>query len=113
MTTNPERRAHPRIPITDRTLQAEATPQGGVPMTFPARAQNISRGGVGFWYEKALDIGTPCHVELPLQSGESLAVEGRVANCRRVALNVHEIGVAFETPLDESHFDTLALIESR
>ena len=40
-----------------------------------------------------------------------MQVEGVVANCRRVALSVHEIGVAFDAELEESVFDSLALID--
>jgi CheY-like chemotaxis protein/HPt (histidine-containing phosphotransfer) domain-containing protein len=71
---------------------------------YLVRPRNISAGGVGFFHGAYLYKGTYCEISLRTRKGEIVEQAGHVVHIRHIVGRIHEVGVAFETPLDVRQF---------
>ncbi len=68
------------------------------------KSRNISRSGLSFFHGHAIASGTPCIVTLVKTNFSQDRCTGTVAHCRKVDDRVHEIGIAFDRPIDLSAY---------
>jgi len=108
-----ERRQHPRIKCNDTRFSGAYRLPDGTIREFRLVGRNVSRGGVSFMSDRSADEGTPIDVVLPTREGEMIGVSGQVRSCHNVGFILHEIGVQFESPLDENSFGELAIVPQR
>ncbi|MEW6251125.1 MAG: PilZ domain-containing protein [Planctomycetota bacterium] len=111
-----------RSPRTAGDRDARTSPRycyqvaGGVVVTveraeasFIVRPRNLSAGGISFLHGSFLYPGARCALALPTRAGERVALAGRIVRCRCVRGRVHEVGVAFDQPIEvERYVDTQA-----
>ncbi|MCC6681210.1 MAG: PilZ domain-containing protein [Phycisphaeraceae bacterium] len=74
----------------------------GASATFLVRSHNLSRHGMGFLHDHAMQPGTACTVALAADQGGRI-VSGRIARCRLLPQTdpqVYEVGLAFDQPID-------------
>ncbi len=72
------------------------------PDHWPARARNVSRGGVCLRVPRAFHLGELLSVTLPSRENESTAeVLACVVRCDEIAPGAWEVGCTFATPLSE------------
>jgi hypothetical protein len=72
--------------------------------SFVVAPRNISIGGIAFLHGAFVYDNVECNISLRTRDGEIVVVEGRVARCRTIHGRIHEIGVAFEKPLEIDRF---------
>lgn len=82
---------------------------GGSVATVAVACRNISRGGLSLLHSAYLHMGTRCTFLLPIAGGGAggtggaagyATAVGRVVRCQHRRAMIHEIGIAFESPLD-------------
>jgi len=66
--------------------------------------RNLSGEGVGLLHSSFLHTGTRCTVYLPQLVGAVVPVDGKVVRCRHVRGLVHELGIAFDKPINIRQF---------
>jgi len=108
-----ERREHPRIKCNDTRFSGAFRLPDGTIREFRLVGRNVSRGGVSFMSDRTATEGSRIDVVLPTREGEMIGVSGQVRSCRNVGFVLHEIGVQFEDPLDETSFGELAIVPQR
>lgn len=79
----------------------------GTLVRYAVIARNLSETGAAFMHGAYLHHGTGCVVTIQSNDGKWANVIGRVVRCNHVGGKVHEIGVAFGTPINLARF-TLA-----
>jgi hypothetical protein len=94
-----DRRAHERFPLMSQ-IRLTVRLLEGPAERFWCIPKDISQGGIGFMHGAPLPIGIACLAEMQTPSGESFEVGGRVTRCTPVAGKIHEIGVAFDAPVE-------------
>ncbi|MCE9589632.1 MAG: PilZ domain-containing protein [Planctomycetes bacterium] len=71
------------------------------PTHFAVKSRNISSGGIGFFHDAFVAMGTPCEVVLIAPDRKSgLRVYGKVAQCHHVRAFIHEVGIQFDETCD-------------
>jgi CheY-like chemotaxis protein len=78
--------------------------QGTIKTRARVRPRNISRSGLGFFHGGFLHIGTRCVFDLKTRTGDILQRPGTVRFCRHIFSHIHEIGAAFDEPIDVHAF---------
>lgn len=101
-----EHRAHTRYPylVAGGLTMCVAGSRAEVPPCYLVRPRNISSGGLGFFHGAYLHVDTPCHIDLRTARGETVTVAARVVHCRHVTGQIHEVGAAFDTPIEVEPF---------
>lgn len=77
---------------------------GDAPGTYIVRSRNISSGGLGFIHGCFIEPGTRCSIALQAEDGYGKILAGRIAWCRRVELEAHDVGVQFDESIDVGPF---------
>lgn len=79
---------------------------GDLPISRAVPVRNISRTGIGFLDGKYVYPETECIVHLVSDMNYADDVPGKVARCRYLpgSQNLHEVGVAFDRPIELSLF---------
>ena len=92
-----------RTPRVSLRGAATAFPvQGDAAGGFAIKVRDVSRGGLGFTLDRAIAVGTPLTVGLPLPAdAEPLRLTCHVRHCRQVRPGLYAVGAAFENPLTE------------
>ena len=77
---------------------------GGSSVEVPLVCRNLSRSGIALLHAAYVHVGTKCRVVLPLLTGREQKIPGEVVRCVHREGRVHEVGVAFEQPVDVRRF---------
>ncbi len=101
------KRAEERCLIHMLDVPLEVTHPDGAIAKFLICLRNISPGGVSFIHGGFLYPQSKVVLKVPNIWGDVEPLEGRVANCRHVEGQNHEIGVKFDKPCDRRRFLTL------
>jgi len=102
-TTTSKRKAHrwtlrgPSVVLTVRT-------QIGGHTHFAVASRNLSSSGIGVIHGGYIHIGTVCVVSMRTKSGETRSMSGRVVKCRLTRGNFHDVGIAFDSPINPMDF---------
>lgn len=80
----------------------ESEPLGS--RTFTVIPRNISRSGIALLHGKFVYNGTACVMGLEAGDGQIVPVRGQVAWCRLIEGRIHEMGIAFDEPIDLDDF---------
>ena len=98
-----------RYPYRVRSVLA-CFPQGETVQSYTVACRNLSRDGIAFLIGQFFYSGTPCGVRLVSEYNRAIVATGRVVRCRYVpgTAGVHEVGVAFERPIDIEMFHRAA-----
>jgi len=94
------RRAHHRQPYRGRPVTVTLTQTGGTVTSFSVKPHNVSCGGISFLHGNFVHTGSTCRLTLRALDGTETEVAGRVVRCRLIRGRVHEVGVAFDSPID-------------
>lgn len=89
-----------RWPFRKDSVQMRVEHSGGATATITVACRNLSRGGMSVLHNCYMHPGTKCVVLLPHPQRGEISVTGYVARCIHRAGVVHEVGVAFQTPLE-------------
>lgn len=89
-----------RRPFRQARLPMQIRQPGGHTATFPVACRNISRTGVSVLHSAFIHPGTRCTLLLPSARGEPVTVTGAVVRCQHRRGMVHEVGVAFDGPIN-------------
>ena len=73
---------------------------GQKPGTYVVRSRNLSSGGMGFVHNAYVEAGTHCAVALQHADGYGVVASGRIAWCRRIDLDVFDVGISFDEPIE-------------
>ena len=95
------------------------TVRGGVVLTvegaytsYLVRPRNLSSGGISFLHGGFVYPGCHSSVALTTRRGERVMATGHIVRCRCVRGRVHEVGMAFDHPVDVDDFlDTRTAID--
>ncbi len=99
-----EQRDGARWPYQQKEITILVEQPGGGMTGFIGVARNISAGGISVFHGGFVHEGSTCRVVLKgLDESEAL-VEGAVVSCRHLQRTVHEIGIAFKSPIDISDY---------
>jgi len=101
------KRAEERCPIHLLDVPLQVTHPDGAVARFLICLRNISPGGMSFIHGGFLYPKSKVVLMAPTIWGDVEQLEGRVANCRHVEGQNHEIGVQFDKPCDRRRFLTL------
>jgi len=96
-----EKRQAPRQPYRE-TVRVEMSQPEGLTFLGASLTRNISETGISFLIGRFLYPGSACRVHLPVHEGDPLVIAGTVRHCRYLVDSgyLHEVGVAFEHPID-------------
>jgi hypothetical protein len=97
-------RQHERFDYHVANVQLSVQHEAGGEAKFLVHARNLSCGGMAFLHGGFLHAGAKCRVTLKELSGTPKIVLGRVAGCRHVSGNVHEVRVQFHEKVDVQQF---------
>jgi hypothetical protein len=106
-----ERRAFVRLPSTleSRCRQAGRTHD----VSWPGQVRDVSRGGVGLVCQHRFRPGTQLDIELRHADGRIVrTIAARVVHATPLFIDGRHawlLGCAFDQPLDESEFESVAL----
>jgi hypothetical protein len=106
-----ERRAFVRVPST---LEGRCRLAGrSHDVSWPGQVRDISRGGVGLVCQHRFRPGTQLEIEFRHADGRLLrTIAARVAHATPLFIDGRHawlLGCAFDRPLDETEFETVAL----
>jgi len=89
-----------RRPFRQVRLPMQVRKPGDQAVTFPVACRNISCTGISVLHSAFIHPGTPCTLVLPSACGDPVTVTGTVVRCQHLRGMVHEVGVAFDNPID-------------
>lgn len=98
------RRSHQRLPYTVSQITVAVMHPGGSLSRFLVACRDLSAGGIAFLHRGFLHNGTECQIDLPTLTGGTREVHGRVVRCGYFKSKIHEVGVAFDEPVDPRQF---------
>ncbi len=98
--SHPGRRAFHRQPYRGRPVTALLRQPGGTVTSFAVKPHNVSCGGISFLHGGFVHTGTTCRLTLRALDGTQTEVSGMVVRCRLIRGRIHEVGVAFDSPID-------------
>ena len=101
-----EQRDGARWPYQQKEITILVEQPGGGITGFIGVARNISTGGISVFHGGFVHEGSICHVVLKGLDGSEALVDGAVVSCRHLQRTVHEIGIAFESPINLSDYIT-------
>ncbi len=107
------KRGHLRWPFPANAVKMEVQHPGGQSTVLAYACRNLSCGGMSLLHSAYVHVGTTCTVMLPRPDGTVARVAGRIVRCRHVKGTVHEVGVAFNTPITIGEFIRLDPYEGR
>jgi len=93
-------RQYARWNWTSEQVPVEFDHPGGSRVRLRLAARNLSAGGVALLHSGFVHPGTGVKIILVAPTGDQLAVDGKVRRCSHIAGMVHELGVAFNGPID-------------
>ncbi|MEO0482928.1 MAG: PilZ domain-containing protein [Planctomycetota bacterium] len=93
-------RKYARWNWTSEQVPVELDHPGGSRVRVQLAARNLSAGGIALLHSGFVHPGTHAKVLLIAPSGDQLAIDGKVRRCSHIAGMVHELGVAFNNPID-------------
>lgn len=99
-----DRREHERWPHRDRIGIRVVFRDGDDTTECFLPPRNLSAGGIALLNDAYVSPGTRCTVTLRDAQGTTVGVSGRVADSRHVYGRLHEIGIAFDEPIDPAAF---------
>jgi CheY-like chemotaxis protein len=105
------RRTHFRWSFHNTGVKIEMQQPGGVSTTLAYACRNLSGTGLGILHNAYVHLGTKCVVHLPAVSGGTVGIPSKVMRCRHVRGLVHEVGIAFLTPINIREFIALDPME--
>lgn len=74
--------------------------QMGVEATYNVPMREISDDGMAFLHRAMVHPKTPCTLHLALKDGEKIDVAGKVSGVRHIEGMIHDVRVAFDSPID-------------
>jgi len=97
------RRSSPRVQM--RSLSAEITLKRSL-LSLGKREQvrvlDIGPGGMGFWLERPVDVGTRCSFSIPFDPDVRVRGQGIIKNCRQGDRGGYVLGMEFTRLAGES-----------
>lgn len=97
-------RRHDRFEYHERDIRVTILHTMGGETHLLVHGRNLSAGGMSFLHGGFLHAGTTCRVLLKTKKGIDKLMLARVAGCRHISKNIHEIGVQFYEKIDVSDF---------
>lgn len=101
---DPNFRAHTRYPWRQTAAGLTIKHPGGTEVNVRVAIRNISVGGISLLHSGYVHADSRCIVTLAALNGSEHALNARVAHCRHRGGVVHELGVAFDSPVELSEF---------
>ncbi|MCK4872513.1 MAG: response regulator [Phycisphaerales bacterium] len=77
---------------------------GGTTAKLLVVSRDLSSTGMAFYHRGFLHAGTACELELLTLAGEMELIRSKVVRCRHIKSSIHEIGIAFDAPIDPRRF---------
>lgn len=77
---------------------------GGGSMRFAVLSRDLSAGGAAFLHGTFVYPGTRAVIELETLDGCWIPADAKVVRCRHIAGKAHEVGIAFEQPIDPRQY---------
>lgn len=100
------KRAHTRRPYRRPALKLHIDQPGGRSTVIVA-GRNLSPGGMCVLHRSYLHTGTECTIDLPLLTGGSKAVPGKVVRCIHREGVIHDVGIKFNQKVNLNDHDRL------
>ncbi len=98
---NKNRRGQQRFSYhQDAKLICQMSQDLSSPMQIIVRCRNISVGGLGFLHGAYVHPGTRVVLTLISANKQGYRINGSIVRCRHLTKTVHEVGVAFDEPID-------------
>ncbi len=100
-----DKRRSKRLPYKNvKGLTLEVTHPGGSTVRFLVKPRNISRSGLSVLHGGFIHTNTPAVVPLRSLTGKPVLVSAKIVTCRHIRGRIHELGIAFEKPIELSQF---------
>lgn len=99
------RRARRRFRFTnpDGLLLAVIHP-GGSMASYRVMPRDLSELGLGFLHGNFLYPGSACRLDLRDKDGKARPIRAKIVRCDHITGRIHDIGIAFDQPIDVSLF---------
>lgn len=94
------KRGFVRWPFPMAAIELRLDHPGGTATTLKVACRNISCGGIGLLHRSFIHPGTRAHVRLPHNRKGFIDVSAVIVRCLHRAGVVHEIGLAFDKPIN-------------
>ncbi|MGQ0628260.1 MAG: response regulator [Phycisphaerales bacterium] len=94
------KRSFRRWAFRTTSIRMDVQQHGGAVTKLKYACRNLSANGMSLIHSAYLHVGSACIVHLPLRTGGTLAVNGKVVRCRHCKGRIHEIGVQFASCVD-------------
>lgn len=98
------RRQFVRWPFRRASVTLHLTYPGMATAEICVACRNLSRQGLAVLHRAFVHPGTRCTVWLPHPDGRQRAVTGQVVWCLHRTSMIHEVGIAFDQPIDVHEF---------
>jgi len=95
-----------------KPLKIRVTQPGGDVRQVDVVTRDLSSGGLSFLNPGYLHVGSRCELQLMTTDNAWIDVQATVVRCRYVAGFVHEVGLRFDQPVDDSLFVSQTLSAS-
>jgi CheY-like chemotaxis protein len=93
-----------RWPFRHDSLEVRVLHPGGSFGVIRVACRNLSRGGISVLHNCFLHPGTECRVMLPHPERGQVETPATVVRCMHRTGTIHELGIAFRTPIDARGF---------
>lgn len=100
-----------RVACTNSQATLTLKTEGGGETKLSMLARNLSRWGAALVHGRYLHVGSRCELEIQSNSGSWHKIMGEVRHIRHIQGTIHELGIAFEDPIDLSEFASLTAEE--
>ena len=97
-------RRRTRYPFNTGEVSVQVRHPNGAETTYRMLTRNLNSHGIGFILGRFVYLNTVCAIELPTLDHERITVTGKVVHCRHLSGVVHELGVAFDRPIEVENF---------
>ena len=84
---------------------------GGSMVSYRVMPRDLSELGLGFLHGNFLYPGSSCRLDLRGKDGTTQPICAKVVRCDHITGRIHDVGIAFDKPIDVSHFLDLAEVK--
>jgi hypothetical protein len=96
------RRTHARLPFDPVVVSLHRAEDGASMHMVSTR--DLSAGGIGFRFTRAVPAGTRVDVTLVRFDGVDVKIPGAVVHCSEMEDGWHAVGVQFDEPIDPEDY---------
>lgn len=97
-------RRRPRYSFNTGEVNVQVRHPNGAETTYRMLTRNLNSHGIGFILGRYVYVNTVCAIELPTLDNERITVTGKVVHCRHLSGVIHELGIAFDRPIEVENF---------